>query len=317
MTPMIPEDVRVMFAFIDIADAPAQLDLLICGWGNWWERDVCYVLGHKVIPGSVMDRAVWDQAAELLDMRWPHRIFAAMVDEGSGLHCKAARAFRRRMLQRGRLPDGQTTWRFMYTSKGVADQREYLKKSDNVQGLMTIGVSQIKAEIFLLLKTDAAKPEAQRSIRFSKDLPPAWYAELTNEHRVERPGRFGQDRVGYERISYTIRNEALDCLVGCFALRNYFGRILTPAWFARTEASLRKIPPPQGTPPLDGAGDVEEAPPRPLTPMAAAMRDHSGQVGENHYTPRPERSPQDDPSKALPPSAPPAVGSWFNRRPVR
>jgi phage terminase large subunit GpA-like protein len=311
MTAMMHEDVRILFAFVDCGESPAQLDALICGWS---EDGTCYVLGHRLIPGNIRDSATQEELAELLDRRFEHpyggtlRIGAAMIDEGSGLHSEAARQFRKRMISRPPfiIHNGvaQTRWRYMYTSKGVSGSEFIVKKSDNIRGLMLIGVDQIKAEIFILLKTGSLR------LRFSDSLSDQWYKELTSEHRVSYDGRFGQVRVGYEKIVKSARNEALDCLVGCFGLYHYFRRKLNPMAFAQIEARLRKklqqVPIPEN---MEGTVDQQLAPP----PKPFISSNHYPNIGADGVW-RPERSPGDDPNKAIPPERPAAMGRWMTKK---
>lgn len=212
---LVPETVLAITAGVDV-----QRDRLEATFLGWTEGGDCFVLGHRVIWGNPHDDETWRELEELLSTRWPHQLGgrigldAAVVDSGDGETMERVYAFcfpryRRKIL----------------AGKGVAGNRPWIEMSKirNRSGrLFLIGVDGLKAHL-------VARLSRGNTVRFSKDLQPVWFEQLTSERIVVRYSR-GQPSRRFERIPGKAA-EALDCVVYGFAAR----QMVNVNWIQRGE----------------------------------------------------------------------------------
>ena len=194
----IPEGIISISVGVDCADD--RLEATICGWDK---LGTCFVLGHEVYWGPILDEEVWRDLDELLKTRWPHRssvlkIDCALIDCGDGGHYDRVLSFTMPKLSRR-----------VFASKGVCGIGRPIvaptKSRIGNRRLLIVGVDGAKQNIFTKLSANRS------AIRFSKNLPPSYYDQLTSERRVVRYSR-GRPTIRFERKTGALA-EALDALV--------------------------------------------------------------------------------------------------------
>lgn len=163
---------------------------------------------------------MWRELDDILKERFLHSlggqigVDAAAIDSGDG-------------------ETMETVYRFAFPRfnrkivaiKGVNGKRppiEVSKQKTRGGRLFIVGVDGIKSSIFNRLQRG-------KSIRFSKDLDPVWFEQLTSERPVVRYTR-GQPVRRFERVLGRDA-EALDCMVYAVAVKN----LLNINWEARRE----------------------------------------------------------------------------------
>ncbi|WP_418901904.1 phage terminase large subunit family protein [Terripilifer ovatus] len=217
----IPPDVLAITAGCDVQDD--RIEVTLCGWS----RTDLFILGHVVIWGSPDDDTTWFELDELLKSHWRHpaggklKVDAALVDAGDGDWTDRVYSFCHPRASR----------RIM-AGKGVSGARPAIQVSKSkVKGgrLWIVGVDAIKTTI-------ANRLARGTSIRFSADLEPAWFEQLTSERKTVRYFK-GQPIRRFERIPGR-RAEGLDCVVYGFAARH----ALTLNW-AMLEEAMKGAPP--------------------------------------------------------------------------
>lgn len=202
----IPPEVLVITAGVDCQDD--RLELVFLGHGK---SDHTWVLAHSVIWGPIDSDATWAELDDALKTIWKHpnggllRCDAAVIDSGDGGHADLVHSF-----TRGRFA------RRVVSGKGVAGfSRPFLQRSSSKGApLFLIGVDSIKAQLFNRL----ARGD---TFRFSADLDPIFFEQLTSEHRVVRYFK-GQPVRRFERIAGK-RAETLDSTVYALAARQLVG----------------------------------------------------------------------------------------------
>lgn len=223
----IPVEVLAITAGVDVQD-----DRLEVTFAGWTRDDAALVLGHSIVFGSPGEDATLAELDELLRTRWRHPlggvigIDAAAIDSGDGDWTDRVYSFA--------FPRAS---RRVLAVKGMAGGRPALVMSrSKVQGgrLWIVGVDGIKAAIMDRLSSG-------RGLRFSADLEPVFFEQLTSERRIVRYVR-GQPSARWERKPGA-RAEALDCLVYAFAARRSF-----PFNADAREAALRGAAPPPTRP---------------------------------------------------------------------
>jgi phage terminase large subunit GpA-like protein len=163
-------------------------------------RDAALVLGHSIIWGSPGDDSTWAELDDLLKSTWQHprggtlRLDACVIDSGDGTWTQRVYDFCKPRFGRKVL-----------AGKGAAGTRPPLTRS-SAKGtpIFIIGVDGLKSQILQRLTRG-------NTIRFSKDLPTAYYEQVAAERQVIRYVRGAPVR-RFERIPGR-RAEALDCLV--------------------------------------------------------------------------------------------------------
>lgn len=198
----IPPDVLYLTVGIDVQDD--RLELVFVGH----DRDGgIWILGSSVIWGAPTDDATWHELDEALKTTWPHpgggtlRVDAALVDSGDGGVTQTVYDFCRPRLGRR-----------VFAGKGVAGLSRPPAERSKTKGvsLILVGVDGLKANLMNRLSRGS-------TVRFSADLQPRFYEELTSERRVVRYFKGAPVR-RFERIPGR-RAEALDCVVYAIAAR--------------------------------------------------------------------------------------------------
>ena len=216
----IPPDVLLITAGVDCQDD--RLELVFLGHGK---TESTFVLGHSIIWGPIDSDTVWLELDEALRTVWTHpgggtlRCDAAVIDSGDGGHADIVHGFTRSRFGR-RIVSG----------KGVPGfSRPFLQRSTTKGApLFLVGVDAVKAQLFNRL----ARGD---SFRFSADLEPVFFEQLTSERRVVRYFK-GQPVRRFERIPGK-RAETLDSTVYALAARQLVTmsldrraeQVLTPA----------------------------------------------------------------------------------------
>lgn len=198
----IPADCLVVTIGTDCQDD--RLESVIVGHGT---AD-SFILGHSVIWGPINDDTVWQELDDLLRTRWKHpnggrlRVDAAVIDSGDGGHTDIVTGFTRSRFNRR-----------IVAGKGVAGfSRPNIQRS-TTKGvpLFLVGVDSIKSQLFARIAWGG-------SVRFSDDLEPVFFEQLTSERKVLRYVR-GTPVRRFERILGK-RAETLDATVYGIAARS-------------------------------------------------------------------------------------------------
>ncbi len=198
----IQPDVLLITVGADAQDD--RLECVVVGHG----RDTTYVLAHRVLWGPIDDGAVWTELEDLLRSSWAHpnggtlRVDAAVIDSSDGDHQPHVQAFTRSGFGR-RIVSG----------KGAAGwTRPPIQRSKTAEGLpfFVVGVDALKQSLFNRLSHG-------NSVRFSQDLEPIYFEQLTSERRVVRYVKGAPVR-RFERIPGK-RAETLDATVYGLAAR--------------------------------------------------------------------------------------------------
>ncbi|WP_065383231.1 phage terminase large subunit family protein [Hyphomonas sp. ND6WE1B] len=197
----IPTEVRIITAGVDV-----QRDRLECVLMGWTADNVPLVLAHDVFWGDPQEDEVWAELDGHLKQSWPHPlggqigISATAVDSGDGETTDAVMDFCKSRFARR-----------VYAIKGAAGNRPAIERSKSQAGrLFIVGVDGVKGQLFKRF-ADAAQ------MRFSADLAPVFFEQLTSERRVVRY-RHGRPYGQWERIKGRAA-EALDCVVYAVAVR--------------------------------------------------------------------------------------------------
>ncbi|WP_273281120.1 phage terminase large subunit family protein [Pseudooceanicola atlanticus] len=202
----LPSEVLVITAGVDCQDD--RLELVFLGHGK---GDETYVLAHSVIWGAIDADTTWLELDDALKTIWRHpaggvlRCDAAVIDSGDGGHADLVHSFTRSRFGR-RIVSG----------KGVPGfSRPFLQRSrSNGAPLFLVGVDAVKAQLFNRL----ARGD---TFRFSADLEPVFFEQLTSERRVVRYYK-GQPVRRFERIAGK-RAETLDAVTYALAARTLVG----------------------------------------------------------------------------------------------
>jgi phage terminase large subunit GpA-like protein len=205
----IPPEVLIVTAGVDCQDD--RLELVFLGHGK---DEQTYILGHSVIWGPIDADSTWAELDDALRTLWQHpaggvlRCDAAVIDSGDGGHADIVHGFTRSRFGR-RIVSG----------KGAGGMsRPFLQRSSSKGApLFIVGVDAVKAQLFNRL----ARGD---SFRFSADLQPIFFEQLTSERRVVRYFK-GQPVRRFERITGR-RAETLDATVYAMAAKQLVGASL-------------------------------------------------------------------------------------------
>ena len=198
----IPAEVLFVTVGVDVQDDRFELTYI-----GHTRDDVALILGASVIWGRPTDDSSWVELDDALKTTWPHpnggtlRVDAAFIDSGDGGVTDQVYAFAKPRLSRR-----------VFAIKGVPGFSRHVverSKAKNIT-LILVGVDASKAQLMNRLKHGTG-------IRFSADLDPRFYEELTSERRVIRYSR-GQPVRRFERIPGR-RAEALDSTIYGLAAR--------------------------------------------------------------------------------------------------
>lgn len=222
----IPPEVLIITAGVDCQDD--RLELVFLGHGK---GDSVFVLGHHVIWGPIDSDLTWADLDSALKTIWRHpaggilTCDACVIDSGDGGHADLVHGFTRCRFARR-----------VVSGKGVSGfSRPFLQRSSTKGApLFLIGVDAIKAQLFNRLARG-------NTFRFSADLEPIFFEQLTSERRVVKYFK-GQPVRRFERIPGK-RAETLDGTVYAWAARQLVGMDLD-----RREAEVGAIIMPERRP---------------------------------------------------------------------
>ncbi len=211
----VPPGCLVLTAGVDVQDD--RLEVQVVGWGA---AEACWIVDHHVIPGRPSDPEPWVALGAYLDARFTNehghelRIETSAIDTG-GHHTQAVYAFVRESRGRrcmavkgatspGRPVLGKPSWqdvnyRGVTVKKGVA--------------LYMVGTDTAKHLLYGRLDADGERSPEDRRVRFSQELPEAWFGQLVSEAFNPRKNRW--------EIKKGKRNEALDCWVYALAASHH------------------------------------------------------------------------------------------------
>lgn len=230
----VPAEALALTAGVDVQRD--RLEATVLGWGA---DGAAFVVGHAVLWGQWDEPGVWSDLDALLGRRWAHALGGAIgldavaIDAGDGVTMAAVLAFA-----------APRTRRRVVAIKGAAGfSRPLIERASSKPKpgttrrrppLWIVGVDTAKMWLFDRL----ARPGL---VRFSAELPPMWYEQLTSERGVVRMRR-GTPVRSFERIPGR-QAEALDATVYAIAAR----QLVTPDWDAR-RAELADAAPPAAKP---------------------------------------------------------------------
>jgi phage terminase large subunit GpA-like protein len=198
----LPPEVLLISVGVDCQDD--RLEMVFMGHGK---DDQAFILGHSVIWGAIDSDTTWQELEDALRTQFKHpaggvlRVDAAVIDSGDGGHTDIVHGFTRSRFNRR-----------IVAGKGVSGfSRPFIQRSTTKGApLFLIGVDSIKAQLFNRL----ARGD---TFRFSADLSPVFFEQLTSERRVVRYLRGAPVR-RFERIPGK-RAETLDATVYALAAR--------------------------------------------------------------------------------------------------
>ncbi|MBB4120216.1 phage terminase large subunit family protein [Martelella radicis] len=199
---VFPSDVLLLTVGVDVQDD--RLECVVMGHS----ATEIFVFNHRVFYGPVDGDAVWLELDDLLRERWQHAnggtigIDACAVDSGDGGHTDIVHGFTRSRFGRR-----------VVSTKGVPGfSRQFLAKSKTRgQQVWLVGVDAVKAQLFNRI-------QRKEGVRFSQDLEPIFFEQLTSERRVMRYVR-GVPQPRFERVKGK-RAETLDATVYAWAARS-------------------------------------------------------------------------------------------------
>lgn len=202
----MPTDVRILTAGVDIQSWGCEVVTL----GH--SATQMFVLGYETIHGAPTSDETWRDLDDLLKRRFAHPLGgklgydAAAVDSGDGNVTDIVYAYTKPRASRR-----------IVSVKGHEGNRLLIERGSK-PWLYIVGVDGAKSRLYGLLESTA-------HVRFSADLPPRFYEELSSERRVTYH-KAGQPRRRWERVKGA-RAEALDGFVYAMAVRQLVGVDLT------------------------------------------------------------------------------------------
>lgn len=211
----IPAEVRVITAGVDVQ--AYGLEVVTLGHS----ATQMFVLGYETVHGAPTADETWRELDDLLKRRFAHPFGgkvgydAAAVDSGDGNTTDVVYSFTRPRASRR-----------IVSIKGHDGDRLLIEQSSK-PWLYIVGADSGKSRLYGLL-------ERPGHVRFSAELPPRFFDELTSERRVTFY-KAGQPRKRWERVKGA-RAEALDGFVYAMAVRQLVGVDLT-----RRENELREV----------------------------------------------------------------------------
>ncbi|MBT9097527.1 phage terminase large subunit family protein [Methylovulum psychrotolerans] len=212
---LAPYGVCAITAGVDTQDN--RLAVQITGWGKGM---ACWVLDYVELPGDPADDAVWAALTDLLNRPIEHQsghllpILATAIDMG-GHRTEAVKDYmRKRLIKRPMVIFGATANNAPVIGKPKAVDVNWkgqnLKRGVTTQQVGTVG---IKHKLFGNLSADADKPQENRRVHFSDQLPPDYFSGLVSETYDPKQNRFTKKRGA--------RNEPLDTWVYAYAATHH------------------------------------------------------------------------------------------------
>lgn len=199
----MPPECLLVTVGVDCQDD--RLEMVVVGHGK---NDEAFILAHSIIWGPIDSDVTWQELEDALRSTWKHpnggtlKVDAAVIDSGDGGHTDIVTGFTRSRFGRR-----------IVAGKGLSGfSRPNLQRSTTKGApLFLIGVDSLKSQLFARLARGT-------SIRFSADLEPVYFEQLTSERRVVRYFK-GQPVRRFERIPGK-RAETLDATVYALAARS-------------------------------------------------------------------------------------------------
>ena len=221
----IPEEVLVIVAGVDTQKD--RLEITITGYGRNYEA---WVIDHRIFWGDPNAANCWADLDAYLKTRFKTEsgrvmpISCTCVDSG-GHSTNAVYQFTKpRQARRIFAIKGLSV-----AGKPIANKPSYVGKNKAV--LYGVGTDSAKEAIYARLTTDID----QTTLHFPSDVDEEYFKQLTAEKRVAKFVR-GRKSLVWKQIRP--RNEALDCLVYCFAAIY----ILNPNWDSIEQRTLVNKP---------------------------------------------------------------------------
>ncbi len=221
----IPEEVLVIVAGVDTQKD--RLEITITGYGRNYEA---WVIDHRIFWGDPNAANCWADLDAYLKTRFKTEsgrvmpISCTCVDSG-GHSTNAVYQFTKpRQARRIFAIKGLSV-----AGKPIANKPSYVGKNKAV--LYGVGTDSAKEAIYARLTTDID----QTTLHFPSDVDEEYFKQLTAEKRVAKFVR-GKKSLVWKQIRP--RNEALDCLVYCFAAIY----ILNPNWDSIEQRTLVNKP---------------------------------------------------------------------------
>jgi len=221
----IPEEVLVIVAGVDTQKD--RLEITITGYGRNYEA---WVIDHRIFWGDPNAANCWADLDAYLKTRFKTEsgrvmpISCTCIDSG-GHSTNAVYQFTKpRQARRIFAIKGLSV-----AGKPIANKPSYVGKNKAV--LYGVGTDSAKEAIYARLTTDID----QTTLHFPSDVDEEYFKQLTAEKRVAKFVR-GRKSLVWKQIRP--RNEALDCLVYCFAAIY----ILNPNWDSIEQRTLVNEP---------------------------------------------------------------------------
>ena len=212
-----PIGVGMITAGVDTQDD--RLEVQIVGWGR---RLAGIVIDYVVLHGKPADPEddVWNRLEALLiapieHINGHHLIIQSTLIDAGG-HCtETVKLFtRRKKAKRVRAIFGAVPKNAPVLSKPKAVDINYRGNVDRRGVLIQhVGTIAIKQVLFGRMATDADKPQDQRLLRFSANLPSEYFSGVVSETYDPKTGRYVKKRGA--------RNEPLDTLVYAYAATHH------------------------------------------------------------------------------------------------
>jgi len=209
----IPEDVLVIVAGVDTQKD--RLEITLTGFGKNYEA---WVIDHRIFWGDPNAAGCWADLDAFLKKRFTTEtgrmipISCTCIDSGGHSTNQVYQFTKPRQARRVFAVKGLSV-----AGKPIANKPTYVGKNRAV--LYGVGTDSAKEAIFARLSTDSN----QSTLHFPSDVDEEYFKQLTAEKRV---AKFIRGRKSLVWKQTRPRNEALDCLVYCFAAIY----ILNPNW---------------------------------------------------------------------------------------
>ena len=209
----IPEDVLVIVAGVDTQKD--RLEITLTGFGKNYEA---WVIDHRIFWGDPNAAGCWADLDAFLKKRFTTEtgrmipISCTCIDSGGHSTNQVYQFTKPRQARRAFAVKGLSV-----AGKPIANKPTYVGKNRAV--LYGVGTDSAKEAIFARLSTDSN----QSTLHFPSDVDEEYFKQLTAEKRV---AKFIRGRKSLVWKQTRPRNEALDCLVYCFAAIY----ILNPNW---------------------------------------------------------------------------------------
>ncbi len=209
----IPEDVLVIVAGVDTQKD--RLEITLTGFGKNYEA---WVIDHRIFWGDPNAAGCWSDLDAFLKKRFTTEtgrmipISCTCIDSGGHSTNQVYQFTKPRQARRVFAVKGLSV-----AGKPIANKPTYVGKNRAV--LYGVGTDSAKEAIFARLSTDSN----QSTLHFPSDVDEEYFKQLTAEKRV---AKFIRGRKSLVWKQTRPRNEALDCLVYCFAAIY----ILNPNW---------------------------------------------------------------------------------------